>query len=220
MLAKLKKVKQQLERSQEAQLEAPQETVGCSRRNRTTTTTGVTLHHGASTSGISSKNPDSVGSTLPPDNSTAEDKKKPAVKRSKKEDKLNNTPSVIKAEEENICCICMDVCGKFELASINSCKHKFCFTCIEKWADRENTCPLCKERFTKIERVHKPPSRKRKGDNSSATPTRQRNTKRVKNRSQRSDFISSNAFQGLLGESVLTICLSSTNFCVISFLTH
>jgi predicted amidophosphoribosyltransferase len=103
----------------------------------------------------------------------------------------------------------MDVCVKCELASINSCKHKFCFSCIEKWADRENTCPLCKERFTKIERVHKPPSRKRKGDNSSATPPRQRNTKRVKNRSQRSDFISSNAFQGLLGEFALTLCLSS-----------
>jgi len=193
-----------------SQLEAPQETVGRSRRSRTTTTS-LTLDPGMPTSGPSSKTPDPIvsNSSLPPANMTTEDKKKPAVKKNKKEEKLINPPSIIKAEEESICCICMDVCVKCELASINSCKHKFCFSCIEKWADRENTCPLCKERFTKIERVHKPPSRKRKGDNSSATPPRQRNTKRVKNRSQRSDFISSNAFQGLLGEFALTLCLSS-----------
>jgi hypothetical protein len=194
-----------------SQLEAPQETVGRSRRSRTTTTTSATLDHGMPTSAPSSKTPNLVVSncSAPSENTTAEDKKKPAVKKSKKEEKLIIPPSIIKAEEENICCICMDVCVKCELASINSCKHKFCFSCIEKWADRENTCPLCKERFSKIERVHKPPSRKRKGDSSSATPPRQRNTKRVKNRSQRSDFISSNTFQGLLGEFALTLCLSS-----------
>jgi len=98
------------------------------------------------TSCSGSKTPDPVVSncSLPSENMTTEDKKKSVVKKSKKEEKLINPPSIIKAEEE---CICMDVCVKCELASINSSKHKFCFSWIGKWADRENTCPLCKERF-------------------------------------------------------------------------
>lgn len=134
------------------------------------------------------------------ESSTIEDRKKPAVIRIRKEEKQIIPPSSKTVEEEeSTCCICMDICIKLELSAINSCKHKFCFTCIEKWADRENTCPLCKERFTKIERVYKPPSRKRKSD-TTGTPARCRNSKRVKNRSQRSDFMNGNAFQGLLGE--------------------
>lgn len=132
------------------------------------------------------------------ESSTIEDRKKPAVIRIRKEEKQIIPPSSKTVEEEeSTCCICMDICIKLELSAINSCKHKFCFTCIEKWADRENTCPLCKERFTKIERVYKPPSRKRKSD-TTGTPARCRNSKRVKNRSQRSDFMNGNAFQGLL----------------------
>lgn len=184
-----------------AQQELPQEQPECSRTSCTATPNMASERISAPFSVASFNTPDPVLSNRSPpsESNFTEDKKKPAMKRTKKDDK-KAPPSKIKVDEENICCICMDVCSKLELASINSCKHKFCFSCIEKWADRENTCPLCKERFSKIERVHKPPSRKRKGD-SATSPTRHRNTKKVKNRSQRSDFITSNAFQGLLGES-------------------
>jgi len=74
-----------------------------------------------------------------------------------------------------------------DLAGINGCSHQFCFECIEKWAERENTCPLCKSRFTKIDRKSK---KRKKG---------QKNTKKVKQRDQRSDLVSGAALEGLLG---------------------
>lgn len=30
------------------------------------------------------------------------------------------------------------------------CGHFFCMECIQKWAAIENTCPYCKQEFTKI----------------------------------------------------------------------
>jgi len=87
------------------------------------------------------------------------------------------------------CCICMCDVEPNDLAMINSCNHRFCFSCIEKWSERENKCPLCKIRFTKIDRVHK---KRKKG---------MKNTKRVKQRDQRSDFAPGAALEGLIGES-------------------
>ena len=87
------------------------------------------------------------------------------------------------------CCICMSEPERRELASVNGCDHHFCFDCIAKWAERENTCPLCKYRFTKITRVHK--ARKRTGK----TPL---NSKEVKERNQRSDLVSGAALEAML----------------------
>lgn len=84
------------------------------------------------------------------------------------------------------CCICMCDVEPNDLALINGCDHRFCFGCIEKWAERENKCPLCKVRFTKIDRVNK---KRKKGT---------KNTKKVKDRDQRSDIIPGEALQGLL----------------------
>ncbi len=86
------------------------------------------------------------------------------------------------------CCICMCDVDNDDLAGISGCSHKFCFECIEKWAERENSCPLCKVRFTKIDRVNK---KKKKG---------QKNSKRVKQRDQRTDIGPGAALEGLLGE--------------------
>jgi len=84
------------------------------------------------------------------------------------------------------CCICMCDVDSDDLAGISGCSHTFCFHCIEKWAERENSCPLCKNRFTKIDRVNK---KKKKG---------QKNSKRVKQRDQRSDLGPGAALEGLL----------------------
>lgn len=97
------------------------------------------------------------------------------------------------------CCICLDIPTHEELSSINGCSHPFCFTCIEKWADRENTCPLCKARFLKIEKVNRP--KKRKNDAAgSESDGKVRSSKRVRNRDQRSDINFINPLQGLFGE--------------------
>jgi hypothetical protein len=73
-----------------------------------------------------------------------------------------------------------------DLAKIDGCSHRFCFGCIEKWSERENKCPLCKARFTKIERVHK---KYQKGS---------KNTKKVKQKDQRSDISSGTSLEGLI----------------------
>lgn len=52
------------------------------------------------------------------------------------------------------CPICLDCPSSgSEVASISGCTHRFCFDCIGRWADTENKCPLCKERFRTIDRV-------------------------------------------------------------------
>jgi len=75
-----------------------------------------------------------------------------------------------------------------DLAMINGCDHRFCFGCIEKWSERENKCPLCKARFTKIDRINK---KRKKGT---------KNTKKVKQRDQRSDLAPGAALEGLIGK--------------------
>ena len=91
------------------------------------------------------------------------------------------------------CCICMCDVEPKELAMINGCDHQFCFSCIEKWSERENKCPLCKARFTKIDRIHK---KRKKGT---------KNTKKVKQKDQRSDLASGAALEGLLGKFFVVV---------------
>jgi hypothetical protein len=84
-----------------------------------------------------------------------------------------------------------------ELAKISGCEHQFCFGCIAKWSERENKCPLCKERFTKICRVH--PQRTSRGNAGSGSSSRRSvNTKTVKQRDQRSDYLPASALEGIL----------------------
>uniref|UniRef100_A0A6S8JAS2 RING-type domain-containing protein n=1 Tax=Amphora coffeiformis TaxID=265554 RepID=A0A6S8JAS2_9STRA len=103
-------------------------------------------------------------------------------------------PAAVEENEEGgepvSCCICMCEPEKEDISSINGCEHMFCFDCIGKWADRENTCPLCKCRFTSISRVHK--IKRRKGEKQAP------NSKRVKQRDQRADVISGPAIEAML----------------------
>jgi hypothetical protein len=106
----------------------------------------------------------------PPETQAADDDKKPAAL--------------------DCCCICMCDVEPEDLAGINGCEHKFCFGCIEKWGERENSCPLCKNRFNKIDRVNK---KRKKG---------LKNSKKVKQRDQRSDLVPGAALEGLLGRLI------------------
>jgi hypothetical protein len=111
------------------------------------------------------------------DDDEAEDVKPSAAKTTLRKrnqpDPTTEEPSSKKHKSDNqaTCCICLEIPTKEDLASISGCSHPFCFSCIEKWADRENTCPLCKSRFHKIEKVHGKSSEKN-----------------VTNRNQRSDL--------------------------------
>ncbi|CAM9955082.1 unnamed protein product, partial [Heterosigma akashiwo] len=48
------------------------------------------------------------------------------------------------AEDQIICSICF--CEP-DLKATIPCNHAFCFSCIHKWSQTENSCPLCKKRF-------------------------------------------------------------------------
>ena len=74
-----------------------------------------------------------------------EDKKYKYILKSfqnKKIDSDNNLDNL------DICAICLDQI-KYK-SKINSCRHKFCFDCIKKWAEISNKCPLCKKTFNDI----------------------------------------------------------------------
>ncbi|KAG7336731.1 ring finger domain containing protein [Nitzschia inconspicua] len=134
----------------------------CTNNSQTTTTTGSKKQRS-----ISAKKPPAASMLkAPPPTVTKNDDQKPAA-------------------VEN-CCICMCDVKPEDVSQINGCDHHFCFGCIEKWAERENSCPLCKSRFTKIERVNK---KRQKGV---------KNTKKVRQRDQRSDLMPGAAIEGLL----------------------
>ena len=63
----------------------------------------------------------------------------PPLKRSKK-----------KKEKTSTCSICLNKIGKRNNVKLNSCAHIFCKECIRTWAKQENTCPLCRKRFTNM----------------------------------------------------------------------
>jgi Ring finger domain len=51
---------------------------------------------------------------------------------------------------DEACCICLTVPEPNEVATIDGCAHCFCYGCIRTWSETENSCPLCKTRFTSI----------------------------------------------------------------------
>jgi hypothetical protein len=107
---------------------------------------------------------------------------------------------VEKPPEDFICPICLDAPDCMtEVATINGCTHRFCFDCVDKWAETENRCPCCKARFQTIDRVIAlPPSpsalgqgrrgkRKRDRGSSSSSPRSIRvNSRNVEDRNQQS----------------------------------
>jgi len=101
------------------------------------------------------------------------------------------------------CSVCLEVPSRDQETKLNGkgCNHIFCWDCIEKWAARENTCPLCKIRFTKIDRVHKSPQskkRKKRGKaGSSGLSSGGQKSKRIKKRDQRADLVESNPLHSL-----------------------
>lgn len=50
-----------------------------------------------------------------------------------------------------MCAICHSEMEVASMATIEECKHQFCYECIKQWGSTcANTCPLCKKRFNVI----------------------------------------------------------------------
>ena len=125
------------------------------------------------------------------------------AKRRKVKQQGNNHHKNYKINEETTstttitCCICLEPPTPQDLASISGCSHPFCFGCIERWSDRENTCPLCKARFYKIEKVHRDASDTEEGEGGQGCAS----AKKVTMKDQRSDAMSfMGNMDGLFGE--------------------
>ena len=59
-------------------------------------------------------------------------------------DSHRSTSSVARANELNICCICLER----QIECVLSCFHAYCRECIDEWKQRDPTCPLCREQET------------------------------------------------------------------------
>jgi len=130
-----------------------------------------------------SRTPDNIRSTDVA--STAEKiSTAPVISKNKRKAPSRSTELKVPSEQEP-CCICLTPPLPVDLASVNGCDHVYCFDCIEKWGERENSCPLCKQRFTKIDRVNKKP-RRTKAEVAAKLPVC-KNTKTVRNRNQAAD---------------------------------
>jgi len=80
---------------------------------------------------------------------------------------------------EETCVICM--CKPKNKAGLDCCQHEFCRKCIIKWSETENSCPLCKRKFTEVKTA--------------------KSTKKIKNKRQRPDHHRSDGESD--GESVI-----------------
>ena len=56
---------------------------------------------------------------------------------------------------DEICVICMDPIQQKNMASLDTCGHKYCVGCIKEWAKTENSCPQCKRKFKTITSLKK-----------------------------------------------------------------
>lgn len=86
----------------------------------------------------------------PPDESLSDSSLSTAQQRKRR--RLSNSCGKLPAVTE-ACCICMTVPTACDLAAVSGCAHSFCFGCITTWSETENSCPLCKSRFTSISRA-------------------------------------------------------------------
>lgn len=121
----------------------------------------------------------------------------------------NNRDTKPSSLEEVTCPICLDnPPSPTQTATLNGCTHKFCFDCIDRWANTENRCPCCKARFREIRRMEplpegevsasgrrrgkrkrrtadsSPNSRRRTNSNRSNEPAAQVNVRTVQDRNQ------------------------------------
>lgn len=84
----------------------------------------------------------------------ARTKRTPTMKRTRQTvvKTTERKPKTSKKMDEN-CAICQDTIKN--VATLDSCCHKYCKECIQTWAKTENSCPQCKAKFTTITALKK-----------------------------------------------------------------
>lgn len=56
--------------------------------------------------------------------------------------------NINKNDNKFVCPICYKSTNKY--CKIDCCIHKFCLSCINKWAKRKKQCPICRRAFKYI----------------------------------------------------------------------
>ncbi|KAL4423312.1 hypothetical protein ABPG77_006107 [Micractinium sp. CCAP 211/92] len=93
--------------------------------------------------------------------------------------------------KELLCGICHEDLLAQDGAEIGEleCPHRFCYPCIAKWAEIENSCPFCKKRFARLRRKRLAPRAALAGlDASAELPGVYLDTQQVEQRNQRVAF--------------------------------
>ena len=86
------------------------------------------------------------GSKTPPPASSSSRRKDYKKSRARRARSLDGGPS--SPDGEQLCPICL---GELDNKSMtDTCRHKFCFTCLLEWSKVKAVCPLCKGKFTAI----------------------------------------------------------------------
>ena len=73
-----------------------------------------------------------------------------ASSRSRPSPSLSRATSQSGEADDDNCIICMGVIEGGTRCRPVSCRHMYCEPCLQEWAQLNNTCPLCKARFTAI----------------------------------------------------------------------
>ena len=64
--------------------------------------------------------------------------------------KKSEIPKRTVVAKKEYCCICMSDIDPRNVATINSCEHTYCKSCINEWRKTQNSCPQCRKVFTEI----------------------------------------------------------------------
>eukprot|EP00830_Metopus_es_P006232 TRINITY_DN15923_c0_g1_i1.p1 TRINITY_DN15923_c0_g1~~TRINITY_DN15923_c0_g1_i1.p1 ORF type:complete len:260 (-),score=29.81 TRINITY_DN15923_c0_g1_i1:26-775(-) len=82
-----------------------------------------------------------------------EQERKKNTEEEKKVGPPNEKQKFATAQKEQGVITC-DICYEIVKSQgiIESCHHTFCFSCIKRWSETENSCPECKKRFNTIKR--------------------------------------------------------------------
>lgn len=75
-----------------------------------------------------------------------------STKRPDEEEKISGAKQeTAKRKSTSICVICINSIESKSKATIDSCSHAFCLSCIKTWGTTQaNLCPLCKIRFNTV----------------------------------------------------------------------
>ena len=57
-----------------------------------------------------------------------------------------------KSEESPMCSICLESC--IVPSALDTCTHKFCYSCIKRWSVIKKFCPYCRTKFNRIIKYH------------------------------------------------------------------